>query len=37
VIQWSGDPVGQGGEWPLQPIFALTEGGDAFQVQTAIS
>jgi hypothetical protein len=33
----TGDPVGQGGEWVLYPIFALPEGGDAFQMQTDIS
>jgi hypothetical protein len=31
------DPMGQGGEWILQPIFALSEGRDAFQMQAGIS
>jgi hypothetical protein len=30
------DHMGQGGEWVLKPIFALPEGGDAFQIQTGV-
>jgi hypothetical protein len=26
-------PMGQGGDWVLQPFCALPEGGDAFQMQ----
>jgi hypothetical protein len=33
----TGDHLGQGGEWVLYPIFALPDGGDAFQMQTGVS
>jgi hypothetical protein len=32
----TGDPMGQGGKW-VYSLFALPDGGDAFQMQTGVS